>query len=277
MNLLLFDVDGVLVYDHAYRAGVIAVLNYFGGLMGLTAPVIDEAAIEAFHAHSYTNEWDLVPFGVGVMLIETLARTPTARLALAPPIEVLRQIRADHHDRFPYEQYLDQTDHIAGKPAAKAQAALLSAADRLIGDDHARQLVQAVVRELLANPYDITRAITTQMLQEYALGSVVYEATYGLPPHFDLPGLLHTEDRPALSPASKVTIDALAQAGRAHVCVYTARPSLPPTDLPDDLTLRAAGYSPEAEMAVQLVDLQAYPLIASGRMLWLSRLVNRPV
>ncbi len=277
MNLLLFDVDGVLVYDHAYRAGVIAVLNYFGSLMGLAAPVIDEPAIEAFHAHSYTNEWDMVPFGVGVMLIETLARAPHARLAASPPIEFLRQIRADYPDRFPYEQYLDQTDHVRGKPSAKAQAVLLSASDRLIGDDHARQLAQALVRELLANPYDLAHAITTQIFQEHALGSTVYEETYGLPPHFDLPGLLQTEDQPALLPTGKAAIDALAQSGRAHVCVYTARPSLPPADAPDDLTLRAAGYSPEAEMAVQLVDLQAYPLIASGRMLWLSRLVNRPV
>ena len=281
MNLLLFDVDGVLVYDHAYRAGVIAVLNYFGGLMGLTAPVIAEPAIEAFHAHSYTNEWDMVPFGVGVLLIETLARTPAARLAglsaALPPIEFLQQIRAEYGDRFPYEQYLDQTDHATGNPAARAQAALLSASDRLIGDDHARQLAQAFVRELLANPYDLAHTITTQIFQEHALGSTVYEETYGLPRRFDLPGLLQTEDQPALLTAGKAAIDALAQAGRAHVCVYTARPSLPPADVPDDLTLRAAGYSPEAEMAVQLVDLQAYPLIASGRMLWLSRIVNRPV
>lgn len=277
MNLLLFDVDGVLVYDHAYRTGVTAVLNYFGSLMGLAAPVIDEPAIEAMHAHSYTNEWDMVPFGVGILLIETLARLPHARLAALPPNEFLSQIQADYADRFPYEQYLDQTDHVPGKPSARAQAVLLSAADRLIGDDQARQLAQAVVRELLANPYDLAHAITTQIFQEHALGSAVYEETYGLPRRFDLPGLLQTEDRPALSPVSKATIDALAQSGRAHVCVYTARPSLPPADAPDDLTLQAAGYSPEAEMAVQLVDLQAYPLIASGRMLWLSRQINRPV
>jgi len=277
LNLLLFDVDGVLVYDHAYRTGVTAVLNYFGSLMGLAAPVIDESAIEAFHAHSYTNEWDMVPFGLGILLIETLARTPTTRLAAASPIEFLSQIQADYADRFPYEQYLDQTNHVTGNPSTKAQAELLAAADRLIGDDHARQLVQAFVRDLLSDPYDITRAITTQIFQEYALGSTVYEETYGLPRRFDLPGLLQTEDRPALSPTSKATIDALAQSGRAHVCVYTARPSLSPADVPDRLTLRAAGYSPEAEMAVQLVDLQGYPLIATGRMLWLSRQINCPV
>ena len=275
MNLLLFDVDGVLVYDRAYRAGVIAVLDFFGGLLGCAAPVIDEVAIEAMHAHRYTNEWDMVPFGVGVMLIEILARLPDLRLTSAPPIAFLRQIQANHADRFPFEQYLAQTDRVTGSPAARASAVLLSASDRLIGDDHTRQLVQAFVRDLLADPYNLARTITTQVFQEHVLGSTVYEETYGLPPRFDLPGLLHTEDRPALLPAGKRAIDALAQSGRAQVCVYTARPSLPPADIRS--AQRAAGYSPEAELAVQLVDLRGYPLIAMGRMLWLSHYINQPV
>lgn len=277
MNLLLFDIDGVLVYDRAYRAGVIAVLDYFGGLMGRAAPVIDEAAIEAFHAHGYTNEWDICPFGVGVLLIETLARVPNIRLAAAAPIEFLRQIRAVDQARGPFEQYLDQTDRVTGKPSVRALAVLLSAADRLIGDDHNRQLLRAFVRELLADPYDLAGAVTTQIFQEHVLGSTAYQETYGLRARFDLPSLLYTEDRPALLPAGKRTIDQLSQAGRAQVCVYTARPSLPPVDAPDQLTQRAAGYSPEAELAVSLVDLLNYPLIAMGRMLWLSRQINQPV
>jgi hypothetical protein len=277
LNLLLFDVDGVLVYDRAYRAGVTAVLNYFGGLLGRARPVIDEAAIEAMHAHSYTNEWDMCPFGVGIMLIESLARVPGIRLAAAPPIEFLRQVQAAHPDRFPFEQYLNQTDQFTGNPAARALAVLLAASDRLIGNDHNRQLAQAFVRELLADPYNLARTITTQVFQEHVLGSTAYEETYGLPAHFDLPGLLHTEDRPALLPAGKCAIDALAQSGRAQVCVFTARPSLPPADVVDRSALRAAGYSPEAELALQLIDLQGYPLIAMGRMLWLSQHINRPV
>jgi hypothetical protein len=244
LNLLLFDVDGVLVYDCAYRAGVIAVLDYFGVLLGRSSPVIDEAAIETFHAHGYTNEWDICPFGVGILLIETLARSPATRLTAAPPIEFLRQIRAVDQARGPFEQYLDQTDRVTGKPSARALAVLLSAADRLIGDDHNRQIIRAFMRELLADPYDLANTITTQVFQEYVLGSTAFEETYGLHARFDLPSLLHTEDRPALLAAGKRTIDQLSQSGRAHVCVYTARPSLPPVDAPDRLTRRAAGYSP---------------------------------
>jgi hypothetical protein len=277
LNLLLFDVDGVLVYDRAYRAGVIAVLDYFGSLLGRSSPVIDEIAIETFHAHGYTNEWDICPFGVGILLIETLARSSATRLVAAPPLEFLRQIRAVEQAREPFEQYLDQTDRGAGTPSARALAVLLSAADRLIGDEHNRRLAQACVRELLADPYDLANALTTQLFQEHVLGSTAYEETYGLRARFDLPSLLYTEDRPALLAAGKRTIDRLSQAGRAHVCVYTARPSLPPSDAPDRWTPRATGYSPEAELAVSLVDLLDYPLMAMGRMLWLAQQLDRPV
>jgi hypothetical protein len=127
----------------------------------------------------------------------------------------------------------------------------------------------------LADPYDIAHCITTQIFQEHALGSTAYAETYGLPPRFDLPGLLQTDDRPALLANGKAVIDALAQSDRARICVYTARPSLPPRDV--HTAERAAGYSPEAELAAQLVNMQAYPLIATGRMLWLARQINRPV
>ena len=277
MDLLLFDVDGVLVYDHAYRAAVIAALDYFGGLLGRSSPVIAAATIEAFHAHGYTNEWAICPFGVGILLIETLARSPATRLVAAPPIEFLRQIQAGDQARVPFESYLDQTDRIAGKPSVRALAALLSAADRRIGDDHHRALGQAFVRELLADPYDLAQTITTQIFQEHVLGSAAYEETYGQRARFDLPSLLHTEDRPALLAAGQRTIDQLSQASRAQVCIYPARPRRPPIDAPDRAAPRAAGYSLEAELAVRLVDLQAYPLTAMGRMLWLAQRLQHPV
>lgn len=277
MNLLLFDVDGVLVEDRAYRLGVMATLNYFGGLMGLRPPVIAEAVIEAFHAHGYTNEWDICPFGVGVMLIEALTRLPDARLNAAPPLELLRQIRTAYIDPIPFARYLDRTAAQPGNPAARAAAVLLPAADRLILRDEARAVVQAFLRELLADPYDIAHTITTQVFQEHVLGSTVYEETYNLRPRFDLPSLLYTADRPLLDAAHRRRLDEWTQADRARVCVYTARPSLPPADDLPSRTHQPIGFSPEAELGVQLVELQDYPLIAMGRMQWLARQIDQRV
>jgi len=84
---------------------------------------------------------------------------------------------------------------------------------------------------------------------------------------------LITEDRSLISAESKQKLAEWAQADRAQVCVYTARPSLPPADDPD--LSSHVGYSPEAELGMQLLDM-AYPLIATGRVQWLAAKVNVP-
>ena len=85
--------------------------------------------------------------------------------------------------------------------------------------------------------------------------------------------MLATADRSLIGAAEKAKLAQWAQADRAHVCVYTARPSLPPSDDPDHAL--HTGYSPEAELGMQLLDMN-YPLIATGRVQWLAAKVNVP-
>ena len=85
--------------------------------------------------------------------------------------------------------------------------------------------------------------------------------------------MLITEDRSLISADAKRKLAEWAQADRAQVCVYTARPSLPPADDPDHIS--HIGYSPEAELGMQLLDMH-YPLIATGRVQWLAAKVNVP-
>jgi hypothetical protein len=55
--------------------------------------------------------------------------------------------------------------------------------------------------------------------------------------------------------------------GGVRIALYTARPSLPPADA----SVTANGYSPEAELARSLVEMDAYPLIGLGRIHWLAQ------
>ena len=72
MNILLLDVDGVLVEDRGYRAGVIATVSHYSRLMGAGDADLDEAALDLFHAHGYTNEWDICPLAIGILIVEAL-------------------------------------------------------------------------------------------------------------------------------------------------------------------------------------------------------------
>ena len=82
MNILLFDVDGVLIEDGGYYAALIKTLDYFNHLMGAGPIVFGPADRDQFQSRGYVNEWDLCPLCAGILLIETLARQPD-RLARA--------------------------------------------------------------------------------------------------------------------------------------------------------------------------------------------------
>ena len=61
MNILLFDVDGVLIEDGGYYAALIKTLDYFNQLLGAGPIVFGPSDREQFHARGYVNEWDLCP------------------------------------------------------------------------------------------------------------------------------------------------------------------------------------------------------------------------
>lgn len=279
-HIVLFDVDGVLVEDRGYHAGINATLNYFGQLMGIDQTAIDDTTREVFHAHGYTNEWDLCPFTIGAMIVEALRHKSHLKLQTMPLDGFLKQFNLDQSGPIPCIDYLEQTDRFAGTPSERAQAVLLEALASIPLDVDTRLAVESTLREILADPYNITHSIITQILQEHVLGSSAFEETYRLRSRFDVPSLLYSEDRSLLEPDAKHTLDRLALSERAKVCVYTARPSLPPLDDVNWLTeagRRPIGYSPEAELALQLIGLEDYPLIAMGRMQWLAARVKQPV
>ena len=281
MNILLLDVDGVLVEDRGYRAGVIATVSHYSRLMGAGDADLDEAALDLFHAHGYTNEWDICPLAIGILIVEALIFAPGLDLRSAPLEGFLTQFKTySRPNRSVFKYYVDQTDKVPGRPCERASSVLHSALNRTYLTGEARTAVEAVLHELLADPYDFEHATVTQTFQEHVLGSTFFEETYRRPPRFDTPSLLFNEDRAILDEQARLTLKRLAALDHVKVCVYTARPSLPPADAFNwlaDQNHRPTGYPPEAELAVQLTGLDDYPLIAMGRMQWLAGKVKQKV
>ena len=275
MNILLFDVDGVLIEDGGYYAALIKTLDYFNHLMGAGPIVFSSADRNEFQSRGYVNEWDLCPLCAGILLIETLARQPDRSFAPAPFEDFLRQCRG-----LPVPQlaavaqpYLEQIDQARGKPVERARDVLLNALAQLALREDTRAASEAVLRDMFAQTHDIEHAPVTQIFQEFVIGSQLYAESYQLPPRFNEPSVLITEDRTLINPGAKQKLAGWAQADRAQICVYTARPSLPPADDPDHIS--HVGYSPEAELGMQLLDMH-YPLIATGSVQWLAAKVNVP-
>lgn len=275
MNILLFDVDGVLIEDGGYYAALIKTLDYFNRLLGAGPIVFSPPDREQFQSRGYVNEWDLCPLCAGIMLLEALARQPDRLLAPAPFEDFLRRCRSGPAPQFVEvaRPYLEQIDRAQGKPVERARDVLLSALAQLPLRDETRAAAEALLREMFSQTHDIDRAPVTQIFQEFVIGSRLYAESYHLPPRFDVPALLITEDRALIEPAAQQKLAEWAQADRAQICVYTARPSLPPADDPERTS--PAGYSPEAELGMQLLDMP-YPLIATGRVQWLAAKVGVP-
>jgi hypothetical protein len=275
MNVLLFDVDGVLIEDGGYYAALVKTLAYFNQLLGAGPIVFDLAAREPFQARGYVNEWDLCPLCAGILIVETLARQPDLALRPAPFEDFLQQFRA-----MPVPQladvalpYLEQIDRAHGKPVECARDVLLQALARLSLRDDTRAATALLLSEMFAQTHDVAHAPVTQIFQEFVIGSQLYTESYHLPPRFNEPSVLITEDRALISAESKRQLAEWVQADRAQICVYTARPSLPPSDDPDHVS--PIGYSPEAELGMQLLAMD-YPLIATGRVQWLAKKVGVP-
>jgi phosphoglycolate phosphatase-like HAD superfamily hydrolase len=282
LNILLFDVDGVLVEDRGYRAGVIAVANHYARLMGLAPLPLEPAALDLFHAHGYTNEWDSCPFTIGILILEALQQAPAIAVRPAAFEEMLRRFKAAalKLSTLPVSDYLAAADQLPGRPSERARAALRDRLQHLPLSGETRAAAESILDVLFADPYNFERSPVTQLFQEQMLGSSTFEETYQRRPRFDLPSLLYDEDRSLLKEAARQTLIRLAASPQTRLCIYTARPSLPPADAANwliDPQARPIGYSPEAELAVQLTHLSDYPLIAMGRMQWLAAQVNERV
>src|SRR5207244_4363305 len=84
--IILFDVDGVLVENRAYRAGIERTTQYFSRRLGLQARQPTDHDIDVFEAESITVEWDSCAIVTAALLLERLqaqTRNPRGRARLA--------------------------------------------------------------------------------------------------------------------------------------------------------------------------------------------------
>jgi hypothetical protein len=118
------------------------------------------------------------------------------------------------------------------------------------------------VEKLLTDTRDVAASPTTCVFQHFSLGHEAFEKVYDIPAEFESASLLLEMDTPLLSPMLRGQVYERIASRNLHAAAYTQRPSGPPREATDSLP----GYAPEAEFALQLVDMQDLPLIGFGRM-----------
>ncbi|GIK62864.1 MAG: hypothetical protein BroJett018_06580 [Chloroflexota bacterium] len=260
-NILLFDVDGVLIYPEGYKVALRRTIGYFGSLMGHPPIHFTDDEISIFEACGLTNEWDSAAFAVGLMLTQALAEHPNLQ---ADTLEgTFANIRQSANP-YPRRDFVSHVREVAARnsngdaPTSHALAYLQEFANH------------PFLPLFLGDIYSLDTP-TTRIQQVHTLGSDGFARTYGLPAPFETESTLLVYDVPLLSESSKATLFNWRNQPDHDFVVFTARPSLPPRDADSD----PLGYAPEGDFAVDLLGFHDVPLIGAGRMQWIASHYNR--
>jgi hypothetical protein len=282
--IFIFDIDSVLVEPGGYRAAVRATQAHFTRAMGLQDSVlVDDEVYNFFEACRVTSEWDMVPIALAILLEEILETHPELSnfYDLENCIQAVKQIpSAGLPKKIDYRTpilamstFLKPGDFPAHQILKLAKANLTGQESASPKDFNFTALVKTPLMEiLLGHTRDIDRSPTTRLFQQFSLGSQAFTRTYHLLSEVETPGFLLEYDQPLISKNMSETLARLYRSGELALCAYTMRPSLPPREAQS----AEQGYSPEAEMALQLVNLSAIPLIGYGRIRYFSQRTGWP-
>lgn len=267
MNLLLFDVDGVLVHSRAYHIGLQKTVAYFANRLGVGDHTLTQHEIDEFEAAMVTVEWESCAIATARMLLDRLRLDPQPRPLPASFWDLAAWLEA-HPVSIPRPDFSALARASAATlPGQRPSLAML---ERFLEEAETGPFdptIRGVLRDLLGHCYDYQKGPSVQVVQAYAVGSEAYRRSYGLEPRVEAESLLATADRPLLSQTSRDRLLRDWRAGKLGLSLYTARPSLPPIEA-RELPL---GYTPEAEQALELIELQGIPIMAVGRLQYVAQ------
>jgi hypothetical protein len=280
--ILLFDIDGVLVNNLAYRAGIQQTQQYFAEHLRLTCQPPSQADIDVFEAESITIEWDSCAIIATALLLARLQASPKnarqrAWLASLPAnfwqlLDTLQKLTNA-------AAVIDYTA-LARRVGAAARATGLLPARAALGlflDDVSKQdhvapaSAEPLLRHLLGQIYSIDDSPGMQVFQNFVLGDEKYAAYYELPPRVTGEGLLEALDEPLMTKATSEKVLMARANGEVFAGIYTARPSLAPAEAFG----ARRGYTPESEIACQMVGLESLPVMGFGKLRWLAERIGR--
>ena len=274
-TVFLFDIDGVLVEPSGYRAAVQATLRYFTRKMGLADEIVpDEDSMSLFESQRITSEWDMVPISLVILLEQLLATNPGIELpgSLDECCHYLGKFRLELGPIDYRTPILKIGARLRPGEAPSERFLNLLQVDPEMMALFAHLESNPILSQLLENTRQPARSQTTRIFQHFSLGSEIFARTYRLPAEIDTPSLLQVHDRPLLTQQMHDKLTEHHQQGGLAIAAYTMRPSLPPREA----SAARLGYAPEAEMALELVGMEQFPLIGFGRIHYLAEKTGKP-
>jgi hypothetical protein len=268
LRISLFDIDGVLVQPGGYRAAYYQTVRHFLEMMGLGRFAPIDSVPEMLESFGVTSEWDMVPVTLAIVLDWVFQKQPPDG-AFQTFADVTEWVKSFELPDGPvdFEDYINRLGPVLASGGMPSEALL-----RYMQENGSNGLLPGLaahplLKTLFSGSRDLLLSETTRTFQNYVLGDLAFRSAYGMEPLVTVPSCLDRFDRPALNLKSKSFLQKSTFAKQLSIAAYTARPSLPPKEVrgqSGEQTTGSGQYSPEAEMALDLLGLSGIPLIGFG-------------
>lgn len=245
-RIILLDIDGVLVQPGGYRAALRTTVKRFIGDY-----VIEEDVPVSMEKRGISSEWDMSPLIIAAYWEDVLSRQPMENLS-ADPVLAGEQIQRQRKVEEPKHLSIPAFDLVDGQyPVDVAYAAGCFPS-----------IPSALRKNLMTESRNVYKSHTFRTFQHFTLGSEKFGTTYQLPAEFEAQSLLLTEDKANISEEIRERL----RHERNSITGFTARPSKPPREWDGS----HVGYAPEAELGLELAGLADIPLMAFGKLEYIS-------
>lgn len=264
-KLLIFDIDGVLLNNLGYRGAFAQSLEYYLGKAGVTEFQPGPHELGAFfESTGVTSEWDMIPIILAISYEILMQRN-------LPPISVQTREQLETYYR---EQGVNHSVDLTtllenltpefGKEKLAATHIYNLFKDSCSPERNVFTLLhnRAAFESLLRDTRDHLGCQITRQFQNRVIGSLRFKEVYNQEAPFPCESTLKELDQVNISKVIHGQLFDKVSSGEFGACLMTARPTYPPKEL----DLDKAGYSPEGETAVQLLNMEWLPLIGYGRL-----------
>ena len=269
-KLLIFDVDGVLLNNLGYRGAFGDSLRHYMSRAGVNNWYPETNDLGAFfESTGVSSEWDMVP----IMLA---AAYEVLMQSHVPPdtVQTLQQFE-DYFNKLEKKHYvnlepvLEKMAPVLGKEKLAATHLFTICRDKRSSNCETLPLLsrRKIFETLLKDTRDPFGCEITRQIQNRVIGSELFQEVYKQDAPFPCESTLKTMDKAYISGEMLARLDEKTSNNGYGACLMTARPTYPPKEIAID----KAGYSPEGEIAVQLLKMEQYPLMGYGRLTYISR------
>jgi hypothetical protein len=263
-NVFLFDIDGVLIHPGGYRESFKQSLSYLFEKWKIGPLDIPSDIPELFESFGVTNEWDMIPILFAVY-IDRYLENVSQNMIITNMDDFIRVVSLPSDDSVNFQMHIGELASAISFEPVPAEKVLQGMDDKLCLNHLSKHPLLA--RYLLEKTRDINISLTTQVFQNFVLGSDIFSATYQREIIVDCPSGLKSYDKKIISETNQHWLGNKLLSDQICAAFYTARPSYPP------LGIEADGiYAPEAEIAKEIIGIESIPLIAFGRVSYVAGL-----